>query len=401
LTDGIAMEGPVFREMVGNTEKLAEVLPKMQVLARSTPQDKYELVKALKAMGEVVAVTGDGTNDAPALSESDVGLSMGIAGTEVAKEASDIIILDDRFSSIVKAVLWGRSVFNNIRKFLQFQITINLVALTVAFVAAIVSSFTDRSGTPLNVLQLLWVNLIMDSMAALALATENPDPSLLLEKPNGRDEPLISKKMWKHIVTQGVYQLILTFFLIYALPTLDIGYDVSTKADYMCPAVFDGNDVLNDPVKLSMWSEPELEAVCGVGVEEDCEAYTVLKAAYKLCLKGYDKLREHEEEAINSLVFNAFIMCQLFNEVNARKVADEYNVFKNLFDSKIFIYVLVGTLVSQIIIMQLLGDFFHVRSQNLMEWIVALCMGIVTMPLSLVTKLLTPKPSTNTVAPAA
>ena len=159
-----------------------KVWPYLRVLARSSPADKLTLanglnkstvfadaqqVEELRREGivvfpdrQVVAMTGDGTNDAPALKESHVGLSMGIAGTEVAKEASDIVILDDNFSSIVKSVLWGRSVFSNSRKFLQFQITINVVALTVAFIAAIVSTFTDREGLPLNVLQLLWVRTL-------------------------------------------------------------------------------------------------------------------------------------------------------------------------------------------------------------------------------------------------
>ena len=115
--DGTALEGPVFRKLP--EEEMKKALETLQVLARSSPTDKYTLVKTLKAMGEVVAVTGDGTNDAPALKESDVGLAMGRTGTDVAKEASDIIILDDNFASIVKSVLWGRSVFTNIRKFLQ------------------------------------------------------------------------------------------------------------------------------------------------------------------------------------------------------------------------------------------------------------------------------------------
>ena len=120
--------------------------------------------------------------------ESDVGLAMGKSGTEVAKEASDIVILDDNFSSIVKSVLWGRNVFNSIRKFLQFQLTVNFVALCEAFIAAV----TQR-GTPLNVMQLLWVNLVMDSFAALALATELPHQRLLDQPPYGRSEPLINK----------------------------------------------------------------------------------------------------------------------------------------------------------------------------------------------------------------
>lgn len=129
---GICMEGVRFRTM-GDEERKA-MLPQLKVLARSTPMDKLLLVNTLKSMNEVVSVTGDGTNDAPALHAAHVGLAMGIAGTEVAKEASKIIIMDDNFASIVKAVLWGRSVLENIRKFLAFQLTINIVALTITFV---------------------------------------------------------------------------------------------------------------------------------------------------------------------------------------------------------------------------------------------------------------------------
>ena len=128
--------------------------------------------------GHVVGVTGDGTNDAPALKASDVGLSMGITGTQVAKNASDIVILDDKFSSIVKAIMWGRSVYDNIRRFLQFQLTVNVVALLTVFIGAV-------AGYPpaLNAVMMLWVNLIMDTLGALALGTEAPTPDLLDRKP--------------------------------------------------------------------------------------------------------------------------------------------------------------------------------------------------------------------------
>ncbi|KAJ9507543.1 hypothetical protein QJQ45_019083, partial [Haematococcus lacustris] len=229
------LEGPAFRAMTD--EQRAEMLPNMRVLARSSPEDKKILVKALKAMGDVVAVTGDGTNDAAALKAADVGLAMGIAGTEVAKEAADIIIMDDNFSSapphwlrlvlgcsIVKSVLWGRSVFTNIRKFLQFQLTVNFVALVTAFVGAVVG------GTePLNVLQLLWVNMIMDSMGALALATEEPTPELLRLRPYGREEPLIMGRMWKHIVVQGLYQLAWMFVCLYGLPEIIPRYYIGER----------------------------------------------------------------------------------------------------------------------------------------------------------------------------
>jgi Ca2+ transporting ATPase len=136
------------------------------VLARSRPEDKYALVTGLKERGEVVAVTGDGTNDAPALKKADVGFAMGIAGTEVAREAAAIILLDDNFNSIVKAVLWGRNIYDSIRKFIQFQLTINIVAV---FITIIGSALLKQQI--LAPIQMLWINLIMDTLASLALAT--------------------------------------------------------------------------------------------------------------------------------------------------------------------------------------------------------------------------------------
>jgi P-type E1-E2 ATPase len=166
------LEGPEFRKMTD--EELDRVLPKLAVLARSSPSDKHRLVTRLKVLREVVAVTGDGTNDGPALKAADVGFGMGIAGTEIAKEAADIIIMDDNFASIVKAVMWGRCVRGNIQKFLTFQLTVNLVALTIVFIAAVAGY-----GEPLKPIQFLWINLIQDTFAALALATEKPTPELL------------------------------------------------------------------------------------------------------------------------------------------------------------------------------------------------------------------------------
>jgi Ca2+ transporting ATPase len=134
----------------------------------------------------------------------------GIAGTDVAKEASDIILTDDNFSSIVKAVMWGRNVYDSIAKFLQFQLTVNVVAVIVAFIGACVIQ-----DSPLKAVQMLWVNLIMDTLASLALATEMPTADLLLRKPYGRTKPLISRTMAKNIMGQAVYQLTITFGLMF------------------------------------------------------------------------------------------------------------------------------------------------------------------------------------------
>lgn len=208
--DSLVLEGPDFRNMPLYQQK--EILPRLHVLARSSPEDKRTLVGLLKNRGETVAVTGDGTNDAPALKLADVGFSMGIAGTEVAKEASAIILMDDNFNSIVKALKWGRAVNDAVKRFLQFQLTVNITAVVLTFVSAISS---ESESSVLTAVQLLWVNLIMDTLAALALATDPPQDSVLDRKPERRDSSIISTTMWKMIIGQAIYQLVITFLIYY------------------------------------------------------------------------------------------------------------------------------------------------------------------------------------------
>ncbi|KAM0905602.1 hypothetical protein ACQ4PT_017279 [Festuca glaucescens] len=199
-SEPFVIEGKVFREMSETAR--GEIVDKITVMGRSSPNDKLLLVQALKRKGHVVAVTGDGTNDAPALHEADIGLSMGISGTEVAKESSDIIILDDDFTSVVKVVRWGRSVYANIQKFIQFQLTVNVAALVINVIAAVSSG-----DVPLNAVELLWVNLIMDTLGALALATEPPTDNLMKRQPVGRREPLVTNIMWRNLFVQAIYQI--------------------------------------------------------------------------------------------------------------------------------------------------------------------------------------------------
>ncbi|POR39743.1 Calcium-transporting ATPase [Tolypocladium paradoxum] len=209
LTDsGVVLEGPVFRKLP-NAE-VDRILPRLQVLARSSPEDKRTLVKRLKELGETVAVTGDGTNDGPALRAADVGFSMGISGTEVAKEASSIVLMDDNFSSIVKAIEWGRTVNDAIKKFLNFQLTVNLTAVTLTFVSAVAS---DKEESILTPVQLLWINLIMDTLAALALATDPPNAAVVERKPERKSASLISTAGWKLIVGQSIYQFVVIILL--------------------------------------------------------------------------------------------------------------------------------------------------------------------------------------------
>lgn len=215
--DGLVMEGPEFRNLSKFHQN--EIIPRLRVLARSSPEDKRILVRRLKDMGETVAVTGDGTNDAPALKLADVGFSMGITGTEVAKEASAIILMDDNFASIVKALKWGRAVNDAVKRFLQFQLTVNVTAVVLTFVTAVSSS---DEGSVLTAVQLLWVNLIMDTLAALALATDPPQDSCLDRKPEPRGSSIISITMWKMIIGQAIYQLVVTFILYYAAASIGI-----------------------------------------------------------------------------------------------------------------------------------------------------------------------------------
>ncbi|VUC34914.1 unnamed protein product [Clonostachys rosea] len=210
---GLVMEGPEFRNLSRLQQE--EIIPRLQVLARSSPEDKRVLVKRLKERDEIVAVTGDGTNDAPALKTADVGFSMGIAGTEVAKEASSIILMDDNFTSIVKALKWGRAVNDAVKRFLQFQLTVNITAVALTFITAVSS---DEEKSVLTAVQLLWVNLIMDTLAALALATDPPMESILDRKPEPKHNFIITPTMWKMILGQAVYQLTITLLLYYGSP---------------------------------------------------------------------------------------------------------------------------------------------------------------------------------------
>lgn len=319
--DFLCLEGKEFNRRIRNElgeieqERLDKVWPKLRVLARSSPTDKHTLVKGIidstvLEQRQVVAVTGDGTNDGPALKKADVGFAMGIAGTDVAKEASDIILTDDNFSSIVKAVMWGRNVYDSISKFLQFQLTVNVVAVIVAFTGACITQ-----DSPLKAVQMLWVNLIMDTFASLALATEPPTESLLLRKPYGRNKPLISRTMMKNILGHAVYQLTIIFTLLFA-----------------GEQIFDIDSGRNAPLHAP-----------------PSEHYTV--------------------------VFNTFVLMQLFNEINARKIHGERNVFEGIFNNIIFCSILFGTFIIQFVIVQFGGKPFSCVGLSVEQWLWCVFLG--------------------------
>ncbi|KAL1999397.1 hypothetical protein VTN02DRAFT_4581 [Thermoascus thermophilus] len=312
---GIVMEGPKFRQLPD--DEMDRILPHLQVLARSSPEDKRILVERLKHLGETVAVTGDGTNDGPALKTADVGFSMGIAGTEVAKEASSIVLLDDNFKSIVTAIAWGRAVNDAVSKFLQFQITVNITAVFLTFVSAVDSS---SNKSVLNSVQLLWVNLIMDTFAALALATDPPTEKILDRKPASKSAPLFTMTMWKMVLGQAVYQLAVTFTLFFA-----------------------GGRIL-----------------------------------------GYDLTDKHQQLELDTIVFNTFVWMQIFNELNNRRLDNNFNVFEGMLKNYWFIGINCIMVGGQIMIIFVGGVALGVTPLNGVQWAICLVCALCCMPWAVV-----------------
>ena len=189
-------------------EAFKQLVNNLRVIARVRAIDKYVLVLGLRDLDNVVAVTGDGTNDSSALSKADAIFAMGKTETDVARDAADIIILDDNFNSIVHAIKWGRNIFDNIRKFLQFQLSVNFSAVLLVFV-----SFCIGSESPINAIYMLWINLIMESLGSLALSTEDPSDELLYRKLHSKREYIINNIMWKMIIIQSLVPFILVLYL--------------------------------------------------------------------------------------------------------------------------------------------------------------------------------------------
>lgn len=296
LKENVLMTGDEFRKKVYRTiseeeggsgkpefdqQAFDKIWPHLRVLARSSPDDKLTLAHGLNQSTlfadevactqlkkednivifpdrQVIAMTGDGTNDAPALKRADIGFAMGISGTQIAKDAADIILLDDNFASIVTAAKWGRNIYASLQKFLQFQLTVNIAAV----VTAVTGAFAYQTS-PLAAIQLLWVNLLMDSLASLALASEPPVDELLEKPPVNRTEHMITKRMLANMFGQASYQIIVIMVLLFAGPIL---LDI----------------------------EP-----------------------------GHEVEDQGEMSVHYTLIFNTFVWMQLFNEINCRKLKGE------------------------------------------------------------------------------
>ena len=302
--DSLVMNSEEFNALTDDELKLK--LPRLRILARARPLDKYRLVKVLQEQGHVVAMTGDGTNDAPSLKIADVGLAMGIAGTEVAKEASKIVLLDDSFSTIVRAVHWGRSLYENIQRFIQFQLTINVSALTIAFLGPFLGF-----RPPFTVLQLLWINVIMDTFAAIALCSEPPRPGLMKMPPKRRDESILSRAMIGTI-------LITSAFFVVAMIALHLGMEHG--------GWFAGSG-----------------AVSG-----EFQPLTVRQV---------------------SVFFSVYVFFQIWNQINCRSLSPRDSGLSGLFANPTFLAIASLTVVGQVLIVQFGGSVFGVEPLALLDWL--------------------------------
>ena len=330
-------------DVVGNFEAFKEIIEEIDVLARSAPEDKYTMVTGLKQQGHIVAVTGDGTNDAPALKKANVGFAMGIAGTEYARQAADIILVDDNFSSIVRACVWGRSIYDNIQRFIQFQLTVNVVAVVSCIVAAIT---IEQSA--LTAVQMLWVNLIMDALASLALATETPTDEVLDRNPQNPNEFIVTSLMFKHIFGQAFCQLTLLFIFI-----------------------FDGENIFREFVigNQKILTNPDNhDFVCSGRLYDFASGDD-----YQKYVSEFGPSRHF------TYIFNIFIWFQLFNEINARKINDEIWVFNGFNRARMFIVIWLITACAQIIIIEVGYWAFYVNEYGLSveQWFTCIAWGIV------------------------
>lgn len=296
--------GPEFASLT-DEELRARVLD-LKIIARARPMDKKRLVETLQAMNQVVAVTGDGTNDAPALKAAHVGLSMG-DGTSVAKEASDITIIDNSFHSIGRAVMWGRSLYQNIQRFILFQLTVNVVACFIVLAGAFMGT-----QSPLTVTQMLWVNLIMDTFAAMALASLPPTEKVMRDKPRDRKAFIITRPMTINILAVGGFFFVTLLIFLYILEHATI----TQMADFL-----------------------HLE----VGSYKHMSPYEL------------------------SLFFTVFVMLQFWNMFNAKAYATGRSAF-HFKDCKGFGTIVLFILIGQVLIVELGGQMFNVTPLLWQDW---------------------------------
>ena len=305
-SDSAIITGAEFEKL--SDDELDKKVLGLKIIARARPLDKKRLVESLQRNNQVVAVTGDGTNDAPALKAAHVGLSMG-DGTSVAKEASDITIIDNSFSSICRAVMWGRSLYQNIQRFLLFQLTVNVAACFIVLVGAFMGT-----ESPLTVTQMLWVNLIMDTFGAMALASLPPSQSVMKDKPRDRKAFILTKPMMKDILGVGGFFFLLLVVFLYIFQHTEI-----TQM----------TDLLH----------------CKLGEANGLSPYE------------------------QTLLFSIFVWTHLWYMFNTRSFETGKSFFQ-LKMSKEFFTIVAIIFIGQIVIVEVLYDFFNCTPMKLIDWVI-------------------------------
>jgi Ca2+-transporting ATPase len=301
--EALLLTSEAFNEL--SDAQLSARLPQLRILARARPLDKLRLVRLLQAQGAVVAVTGDGTNDAPALKKADVGLAMGCTGTAVAKEASKIVLLDDAFSTIVRAVHWGRALSENIQRFLQFQLTINISALVIALLGPLAGV-----RPPFTILQLLWINVIMDTLASIALCSEPPRPGLMRRPPRPRDESILTPTMRWTIASTA------SFFILAMMALLLL-------------------------FKRGWWAGDR-------GTSTEFSSFTVRQV---------------------SIFFSVYVFFQVWNEINCRSLEPHISGLRGLWRNPVFLGVAGLIVAGQVLIVTFGGATFHVEPLAWTDWL--------------------------------
>ena len=348
-------------------DEIKNILPRLRVISRALPSDKSRLVRIAQELDLVAGMTGDGVNDSPALKKADVGFAMG-GGTEVAKEAADIVILDDNFNSIDKAILYGRTIFNSIRKFIIFQLTINVAAVAVSFICPLIGM-----DNPLTITQILWVNLVMDTLAALAFGGEPALHRYMNEKPKSRQENIVSGYMWSEIFTGAAWSLLLSLSFLFLSPIQNVFVNYESIAgreidatDTAIEATFAETPFINIP-------SPEHDIILTDAKGNQVSSFAALFSGY----------------------FALFIFIAVFNAFNAR--TEKTNLFDNIKGNSGFLKILGIITVVQVLMIYVGGKIMNCVPLSLVQWLVVIGMAISIIPVDLIRKLIVNSKSTNEV----
>ena len=392
------LQSKLKKERIHDMETFKEVIKHLRIIARARAIDKYALVLGLRELEHVVAVTGDGTNDASALSKADVGFAMGKCGTDVARDAADIIILDDNFNSIVHAIKWGRNIFDNIRKFIQFQLSVNFSAVLLVFVSSCIGS-----ESPITAIQMLWINLIMDSLGSLALSTEDPSDELLYRRPHSRRESIINPTMWKMVIMQSMVQFSLVLFLYLYAPTFvqeddperiklitqfencfgDFpGESAVFRNHKMFYYIMDGKKALWNPLKRIRRNLDPKFCMFFDHTQFKEDQITNLFEGFKWYMANYGNTPHM------TMIFNTFVFYSLFNQISCRVIDNKLNIFHRILGNWLFVAVTSIEMFIQFLIVQYGGLIFKcaVGGLTYSQWTWCLSLAAITFGVNFIMK---------------